>query len=197
MRPQRRMPERRRVSLALLLVALTACGRQPAPGAATTRGSAGADEGPRIATSPDNVHVEYRVYGHGEPAVLLVHGWANDANYWRAQLDVLKARYTVVALNLAGHGASGNNRSDWSIASYAQDVAAVARQIPNARLVVVGHSMGAAVALVAAPLIGARLRGVIAVEALRTVGDRKSTRLNSSHEWISYAVFCLKKKKTV
>src|SRR5207247_10386073 len=26
--------------------------------------------------------------------------------------------------------------------------------------------------------------------------DRKSTRLNSSHEWISYAVFCLKKKTT-
>src|SRR5438105_14921874 len=25
--------------------------------------------------------------------------------------------------------------------------------------------------------------------------DRKSTRLNSSYEWISYAVFCLKKKK--
>src|SRR5207247_6890184 len=25
--------------------------------------------------------------------------------------------------------------------------------------------------------------------------DRKSTRLNSSHEWISYAVFCLKKKR--
>src|SRR5438105_11816633 len=29
----------------------------------------------------------------------------------------------------------------------------------------------------------------------RKVQDRKSTRLNSSHEWISYAVFCLKKKK--
>src|SRR5437899_7119278 len=28
------------------------------------------------------------------------------------------------------------------------------------------------------------------------VGDRKSTRLNSSHLGISYAVFCLKKKKT-
>src|SRR5438105_12761848 len=27
-----------------------------------------------------------------------------------------------------------------------------------------------------------------------TPPDRKSTRLNSSHEWISYAVFCLKKK---
>src|SRR5690625_5474603 len=28
-------------------------------------------------------------------------------------------------------------------------------------------------------------------------GDRKSTRLNSSHVAISYAVFCLKKKKTM
>src|SRR6266849_4533143 len=31
-------------------------------------------------------------------------------------------------------------------------------------------------------------------EGMRTGIDRKSTRLNSSHEWISYAVFCLKKK---
>src|SRR5207247_3229740 len=30
---------------------------------------------------------------------------------------------------------------------------------------------------------------------LQRLPDRKSTRLNSSHEWISYAVFCLKKKK--
>src|SRR5690554_7180696 len=33
------------------------------------------------------------------------------------------------------------------------------------------------------------------VEVLNKVGDRKSTRLNSSHVRISYAVFCLKKKK--
>src|SRR2546422_6546132 len=32
-------------------------------------------------------------------------------------------------------------------------------------------------------------------EYCRTYGDRKSTRLNSSHGYISYAVFCLKKKK--
>src|SRR5438105_6595012 len=34
-----------------------------------------------------------------------------------------------------------------------------------------------------------------AILASGRVQDRKSTRLNSSHEWISYAVFCLKKKK--
>src|SRR5438067_6498623 len=32
--------------------------------------------------------------------------------------------------------------------------------------------------------------------AIQTIRDRKSTRLNSSHVSISYAVFCLKKKKT-
>src|SRR5438552_19092171 len=33
------------------------------------------------------------------------------------------------------------------------------------------------------------------VDLVRLHGDRKSTRLNSSHQIISYAVFCLKKKK--
>src|SRR5258705_8398261 len=36
-----------------------------------------------------------------------------------------------------------------------------------------------------------------AFEELRSRGDRKSTRLNSSHLGISYAVFCLKKKKKI
>src|SRR5205085_6070024 len=34
-------------------------------------------------------------------------------------------------------------------------------------------------------------------EAIEKVRDRKSTRLNSSHSQISYAVFCLKKKKKI
>src|SRR2546422_3175502 len=35
------------------------------------------------------------------------------------------------------------------------------------------------------------------VDLLERVEDRKSTRLNSSHGYISYAVFCLKKKKKI
>src|SRR5688572_32231065 len=38
-------------------------------------------------------------------------------------------------------------------------------------------------------------RGINDFVADRRAGDRKSTRLNSSHSQISYAVFCLKKKK--
>src|SRR5205807_5302673 len=48
------------------------------------------------------------------------------------------------------------------------------------------------------PLVDRRLDGVDrrrVVEVARPHRDRKSTRLNSSHLVISYAVFCLKKKK--
>src|SRR2546430_9924415 len=40
-------------------------------------------------------------------------------------------------------------------------------------------------------------RRVVAEHVAHLVGDRKSTRLNSSHSQISYAVFCLKKKKII
>src|SRR2546429_5460562 len=40
-----------------------------------------------------------------------------------------------------------------------------------------------------------RVSGDAARQGVRVARDRKSTRLNSSHGYISYAVFCLKKKK--
>jgi pimeloyl-ACP methyl ester carboxylesterase len=153
----------------LAALALAACG-QGAKQAAPAAAAASADEGPHVVMSDDLVHLEYRVFGRGEPAVILVHGWCENADYWHTQFDTLKSRYTVVALDLAGHGASGANRTDWSIANYAADLATVARQIPNAHLVLVGHSMGADVALAAVPRIGPRVIGVIAVDALRSVG---------------------------
>src|SRR2546430_4114130 len=43
--------------------------------------------------------------------------------------------------------------------------------------------------------VGLILRGLVQERRMKKeVGDRKSTRLNSSHSQISYAVFCLKKK---
>src|SRR5690348_17700248 len=41
------------------------------------------------------------------------------------------------------------------------------------------------------------IRGVLGIERALHDADRKSTRLNSSHPSISYAVFCLKKKNDI
>src|SRR2546429_933860 len=48
---------------------------------------------------------------------------------------------------------------------------------------------------VAGQTLGIALAGEDGVDHLHPRLDRKSTRLNSSHGYISYAVFCLKKKK--
>src|SRR2546427_1637076 len=45
--------------------------------------------------------------------------------------------------------------------------------------------------------VDTKLLGRKTYEVSLRMGDRKSTRLNSSHSQISYAVFCLKKKKKV
>jgi len=166
----------------LTALGLTACGKHSEPAAppvsdptdttakATPRESPRVEGSPRLVTEPDGVHIEYRIYGKGDPAIILVHGWATDANYWNAQLDPLKARYTVVTVDLAGHGASTKSRTDWSMGNYGEDVAIVARSLPNQQIILVGHSMGGTVALEAAPRIGARVIGIVVVDALKSVG---------------------------
>lgn len=133
--------------------------------------AAPADGSPRITDSADGVHIEYRVYGAGDPAVILIHCWSCDSNYWSAQIPALKTEYTTVTLDLAGHGASERNRTNWSMSNYGEDVAAVARQLPNSKIILVGHSMGGPVALEAARRIGDRVMGIIAVDTLKTIGQ--------------------------
>src|SRR5438105_5482184 len=73
-----------------------------------------------------------------------------------------------------------------------EDAALQVENFAEARLAQEIHSLGRTLA--AAAMGDNFARGIQFVHAARQL-DRKSTRLNSSHEWISYAVFCLKKKK--
>ena len=156
-------------------LAVCACSRKeeppaPAPTPAAAAEGAPAEGTPRIAIAPDGVHVQYRVYGSGEPALVLIHGWSCDSNYWREQVPVLKQKYTVVTVDLAGHGGTDGNRSDWSIARFGQDVATAVGAVPNQQLILVGHSMGGPVAIEAARLLKSRTLGIIGVDTFKSIG---------------------------
>jgi pimeloyl-ACP methyl ester carboxylesterase len=164
----------RMIAVATLCMAAAACSRSAAPrGTAPVAAAAAAASAaplPLITDSADGVPIAYHVYGQGEPAVVLIHGWSCNSTYWRGQLPDLAARYTTVTLDLAGHGSSGRNRTSWSMARYGEDVAAVVQRLPNRHILLVGHLMGGPVALEAAPLIGQRLIGIIGVDTFRSLG---------------------------
>lgn len=116
------------------------------------------------ATSVDGVTVRYDARGSGEPTLVLVHGWMNDRGIWGEHRTTLAQTHRVVALDLGGHGASGTDRSDWTIDAFGEDVVAVVDQLDLDRLVLVGFSMGGAVALEAAELLGGRVSGIVFVD---------------------------------
>ena len=157
-----------------LCAALTvfACGKSeaPAPPAPPPANAEPAEGAARIAIAPDGVHVQYRLYGQGEPALVFIHGWSCDSNYWREQVKFFKSRYTLVTVDLAGHGGTDANRSEWTMTRFGQDVATALAAVPNQQVILIGHSMGGPVALEAARLLGKRAIGIIGVDTFKTIG---------------------------
>jgi pimeloyl-ACP methyl ester carboxylesterase len=125
----------------------------------------------RTVESVDGVSIAYQVYGDGEPALVFIHGWSCDQAYWTNQVPHFSKTHKVVTLDLAGHGASGNDRENWSITAFAEDVVAVADALDLKSLVLIGHSMGGAVMLEAAWHLPGRVHGLIGVDTLHDVSE--------------------------
>jgi pimeloyl-ACP methyl ester carboxylesterase len=85
--------------------------------------------------------------GSGDP-IVLVHSLAGNTRQWSGQLDHLRKTRRAVALDLRGHGKSEAPRNgEYSMEAQAEDVGAVADALGLERFALVGHSMGAGVAL--------------------------------------------------
>jgi len=125
-----------------------------------------------VVTAKDGVQIHYESRGSGAPALVFIHGWNCDRSYWSAQLPVFATTHQVVAIDLAGHGDSGINREDWSMANFGADVAAVADALQLKDIILVGHSMGGPVALEAARLLEGRVTMIIGADTLSNVSLR-------------------------
>ncbi|TFV89807.1 alpha/beta hydrolase [Blastococcus sp. CT_GayMR16] len=75
------------------------------------------------------------------PAVLLVHGLGGTTNFYQVQADALADRFQVIRVDSAGAGRSPV-ADGISIASHADDLAALLEELGVAGAAVVGHSMG-------------------------------------------------------
>ena len=159
------MPRLLELLVAILAFWTVACASNPTPRDPITESAT---------VSGDGVSVRFRVAGadHGEPTIVLVHGFACDSTFWNAQLRHLAETHRVVAVDLPGHGRSGMDRVDWTMEAFGDDVRAVCDEIGAHRVVVVGHSMGGPVAVEAAKLMPDRVVAIVPVETFHDVERR-------------------------
>jgi pimeloyl-ACP methyl ester carboxylesterase len=127
------------------------------------------------ALSSNGVLIHYDVQGAGSETLVLVHGWCCDRRYWRHQVDHLADRFTVVCVDLAGHGESGRDRQRFTISAFAEDVVAVVKQLRLDRVVLIGHSMSGGVIVEAARRLGSRVIGLVGVDTLWNVDQERSS----------------------
>jgi pimeloyl-ACP methyl ester carboxylesterase len=128
----------------------------------------------------------------GRTAIQLVflHGLGDGSFVWRDVAPRLRAQLASVAIDLRGHG-----RSDWdtdgnySLADHTIDVCRIIWHFSLDRVLLIGHSMGAAVALRVAAHLGESVVGLVLI-------DYGQTFPNSAHEWIARELASARRKFT-
>lgn len=83
------------------------------------------------------------------PVLLLVHGLASNAGFWRYNVpDLRAAGYRVIAVDLPGYGKSGKAyATPYGMIFYAQTLDALLDHLDVSTAAVVGHSMGSQIAM--------------------------------------------------
>jgi pimeloyl-ACP methyl ester carboxylesterase len=149
--------------LCVLLVAATAAAQNPANTQSESR-----------QTSLDGMRIHYQSYGKGREALVLIHGWSCNLDFWRDLVPDLKKRSRVIAIDLPGHGQSDKPQLTYTMDLFARAVDAVLRDAGVKRAVLVGHSMGTPVARQFYRKYPKKTLAIVIVDgALRPFGDKQ------------------------
>lgn len=119
------------------------------------------------AISADGVEISYQKQGKGKPALVFVHGFAGNKTIWDEQALHFSDKYKVVTVDLAGNGVSGDNRNDWTVSAFGDDVVAVINKLKLKEVVLVGFSSGVPIIVETANKIPDVVKGLIFVDFMQ------------------------------
>jgi pimeloyl-ACP methyl ester carboxylesterase len=125
------------------------------------------------------IELAYEASGEGLPVVLL-HGFPFNRTLWREQVEALRERYTVITLDLRGHGETPATTGDApaTMEEMARDVSALLDELRiDVPVVLGGLSMGGYVALAFYRLFPERVRALLLADT-RPHADTEEARLN-------------------
>jgi 3-oxoadipate enol-lactonase len=146
----------------------------------------------------------------GAAALVLLHGWTAtaDLNFFRIY-EPLAEHFRVVAFDHRGHGAGIRTRGPFRLEDCADDVVAMADAIGLDRFVVLGYSMGGAIAQLLWRRHGDRLTGLVLAATASHFNAHRSERLSflgltglaaaaritpvQAHRWVGNQVYLQRK----
>jgi len=112
----------------------------------------------------DNAIINYNIKGNGDTTLLLIHGSCIDQTYWKQQVNYFSSNYKVVTFDLPGHGKSGKERKHWTTQGFAEDVITGIRELDLKNIILIGHSWGGDINLIAATSYSEPIIGFIAID---------------------------------
>ena len=125
----------------------------------------------------ENIRVHYQNYGKGKEALVFVHGWTCDLNFWKANVSAFTGHTRVIAVDLPGHGQSDKPQTTYSMDLFARAINAVMEDGKVERATLVGHSMGTPVIHQFYRKYPAKTRALVVVDGgLKSMGTVESMK---------------------
>lgn len=112
----------------------------------------------------DNATIDHQITGSGNTTLLFLHGSYIDQTYWKSQVNFFSPNYSVITFDLPGHGKSGKERKHWSVQGFAEDVIAVIKELNLKNIILIGHSLGGDINLIAATSHPEPVLGFISID---------------------------------
>ena len=121
----------------------------------------------------NDAKVHYLSTGSGDNALVFVHGWACNAEFWRSQLNDFPGMH-VIAVDLIGHGQSDKPKVAYTMDFFAHSIEAALIDAKVKHAVLIGHSMGTPVVRQFYRLFPDQTSGLVIVDgALRLFASRE------------------------
>lgn len=95
----------------------------------------------KLRKTVNGIGINYEQKGSGELVVLL-HGWGSNIKLFANLIDLLSAKYTVVAMDMPGFGESEEPKTPWCVDDYVQFVIDFLKDYDTKEVTLLGHSFG-------------------------------------------------------
>ena len=95
----------------------------------------------------DGVDIQLAIWEGDGRSILCIHGLTANGRCWDTLAEKLTPRYRLMAMDLRGRGLSGKPPSGYSIAHHAKDVLSILDDLGLDKITIMGHSLGAIIAM--------------------------------------------------